>query len=302
MSTEPEPARPDEWLSALRLLFRHAPEDARERLVDNALTLLDRGELKPQGIFVLRDGADLKGALACLQVPGATALIWPPACADGPEQAQREDRLLQHAVTWLRGCGVKLAQALFPPDAVVGADGLRRNGFVQVTHLCYLRHALDLPAPSLSAPVRLEFTTVDDDPTAFGNTLSRSYQQSLDCPEINDVRTITEILDGHRSQGLYDPGRWWLATFAGQAVGVVLATLMPETGDWDVPYVGIVPEARRRGFGHELMLKVLCEARAADVEAVTLSVDGRNHPAQRLYRRLGFEVIDRREVFLAIWR
>ena len=56
---------------------------------------------------------------------------------------------------------------------------------------------------------------------------------------------------------------------------------------------------------HEGLLIALANtgvARAADASGVTLSVDGRNEPAQFLYRKLGFEVFDRREVYLAIWR
>ncbi|MFZ8477881.1 GNAT family N-acetyltransferase, partial [Staphylococcus aureus] len=71
---------------------------------------------------------------------------------------------------------------------------------------------------------------------------------------------------------------------------------------WDVSYVGIVPEARRRGFGRELMRKALIEARVAEATQLTLSVDVRNRPAWELYRRLGFEAFEQREVYLAIWK
>ena len=37
------------------------------------------------------------------------------------------------------------------------------------------------------------------------------------------------------------------------------------------------------------------------VAEVTLSVDMRNHPARALYRGLGFEPYDVREVYLAVW-
>jgi ribosomal protein S18 acetylase RimI-like enzyme len=65
--------------------------------------------------------------------------------------------------------------------------------------------------------------------------------------------------------------------------------------------MGVVPEARQQGFAREMLLRVLFEARAADVLNVTLSVDGRNRPAWNLYRSLGFEPFERREVYLAIF-
>src|SRR5262249_802296 len=154
------------------------------------------------------------------------------------------------------------------------------NGFVHLTHLAYLRHHLDTP---LAAPVRLAFQRADVDGGTFVATLMRTYEGTLDCPEINDVRTSDEILDGHRGQGRHDPALWWLATLDGLPAGVVLLTVIPDSGEWDVAYVGVVPELRRRGLGRELMLRVLGEARAASVPGVTLSVDGRNGPAWELY-------------------
>ncbi len=302
MTIDPEAARPDEWPAAFRLLFRHVSDDERDTRVANVLRLVERGQLNAQGVFVLRSAEGLVGVMVCQALPGAMALVWPPQCSGGVEQIERENRLLHHAAGWLRSRGVKLAQSLFPPDGIVGADSLERNGFVHITHLAYLRHTLVVPPHCLATPERLEFATVEADPERFATTLIRSYEGTLDCPEINDVRTVEEILEGHRSQGIYDAQRWWLGMDASRPVGVLLSVQTAETGEWDVAYVGIVPEARGRGFGRELMLKVLFEARAADVPAVTLSVDGRNHPAQKLYRYLGFETFDRREVYLAIWR
>jgi len=302
MTVAPEPARPEEWPAAFRLLFRPLPAEVREQRVSTALALLEQGELMPDGILVLRDGGEVAGVLACMPLPGATALVWPPQWRDGPEDVSGEDRLVRHAVRWLRGRGVKLVQSLFPPDGVAASASLERNGFVHVTHLWYLRHTLGSLPPDAGVPGRLDFVTVEDAPEQLAETLIRSYEGTLDCPEISGVRTVEEVLDGHRSQGRHDPRRWWLATDAGQAVGVALVSLTPETDEWDVMYVGVVPEARRRGFGRELMLKVLVEAAAAGVPGVTLSVDGRNDPAWHLYRALGFEPFDRREVFLAILR
>ena len=116
------------------------------------------------------------------------------------------------------------------------------------------------------------------------------------------VRTVEEAIAGHRAQGRFAPGRWWLAVAGSRPAGVLLMTEIPEIGDWDVSYLGVVPEARRRGFAKEMMLRGLFEAKAAGVKRVTLSVDSRNLPALQLYRDLGFSPYDRREVYLAIWR
>jgi ribosomal protein S18 acetylase RimI-like enzyme len=297
------PARPDERDDALRLLFRDLPPDERERRVASALGLLRAGELDPAGLFVEPGTGGLAGVLVCLPVPGASALFWPPRSVAGSDAAAREDRLVLHALGWVRSRGAKLAQSLLTPDETPLVGPLERNGFRHVTRLWYLASDLDVPLSALTTPCRLDFRPYDPgEPSDFEQTLLKTYDGTLDCPEINGVRTMQDVIAGHRAQGRFDPSRWWLAAEGGRPVGVLLAAEMQDSSDWDVSYLGVVPAARRRGCGREMMLKALFEARAAGVRRVTLSVDARNDPALRLYRSLGFAPYDRREAYLAIWQ
>jgi ribosomal protein S18 acetylase RimI-like enzyme len=214
-----------------------------------------------------------------------------------------EDRLIRHAGAWLRRHGAKLAQALLTDEEKHLAPPLERNGFSHITSLWYLRYNRDLAMESLLSREGLTYQSwTTTDPRRFQETLMRSYEGTLDCPEVNGIRTIDEILAGHRGQRTDDPATWWLALDGNRPVGVVLVTEMPETRVWDLSYLGVIPEVRRRGLGRELVRKVLIEARAAGVSGVSLSVDARNRPAWRLYLGMGFEPYDRREVYLALWR
>jgi ribosomal protein S18 acetylase RimI-like enzyme len=297
------PARPDEQADALRLLFRDFPAEERDRRVRSALELVRSGELDENGLLVAPLGDGLAGVLVCLPVPGASALFWPPRSLVDGDRTGREDRLIAHALRWVRSRGAKLAQSLLTADEVTLAAPLERNGFRRVTRLWYLASDLNVPVSTLATPARLEYCPYQPDrPAVFHETLIRTYEGTLDCPEINGLRTIEEVIAGHKAQGRFDPSRWWLLLEVGQPVGVLLTTLMPESGDPDVSYVGIVPDSRRRGFGREVVLKVLFDAKAAGASRVTLSVDARNAPALRLYGALGFVPYDGREVYLAIWR
>jgi ribosomal protein S18 acetylase RimI-like enzyme len=299
----PEPACTSEWPAALRLIFQHLPPHDRRQRELAAAHLLHKGELDSQSLFVLRGPQGLAGALLCLSMPGAGALIWPPGVGASPLQAALEDRLVRHALDWLRGRGAKLVQALLAPEEEGLAPPLVRNGFDRITDLWYLYHDHNTPLGALATPARLEFRTFSEtDPLLFQQTLLRTYEGTLDCPELSGLRSGEEVLAGHRSQGVYDPRRWWLGMHEGGPVGVLLMTELPETGDWDVAYMGVVPEARRCGFGSELLLWALADARAAGVARVVLSVDVRNRPAWELYRRIGFQPSDRRGVYLAVWR
>jgi GNAT superfamily N-acetyltransferase len=201
----------------------------------------------------------------------------------------------------LRKQGARLAQCLLADEEAFLATPLLRNGFRHVTGLSYLRHELHLDPHLLATPVRLRFESYETSrPGEFHAALTASYEETLDCPEVNGVRTVEEVLAGHKAQGPHDPARWWLARWEGDPVGVLLV-VEPSPGEWEVAYMGLVPSARGRGLGGEILLHALAEARAAGAGRVILSVDDRNEPARRLYQRVGFESYDHRLVLLTVW-
>ena len=126
----------------------------------------------------------------------------------------------------------------------------------------------------------------------------RTYEGTLDCPELNGRRTIEEIIAGHEHQGRFRPELWWLVQEGGRPVGVVLLTELPGPEGWELSYVGVVPEARRRGIGQTLSQWALHEAKQAGMPQLKVAVDTRNHPARQLYEKMGFVHHDQREVLL----
>jgi ribosomal protein S18 acetylase RimI-like enzyme len=298
----PEPVRGAELPAAFRLLFCCTAASDQQARVAHALGLVQRGELDAQGLFVVRARRRLLGAVLGLALPGAVGLVWPPQCVPDVDAAPLQDALLRRASDWLRGRNVKVAQALLSSEEARLAGALPRNGFAHVTHLCFLRHDLSFPPGLLETPEQLEYRPYNpSNPALFHQTLHRTYENTLDCPELNEARSVEDVVAGYHSQSRFDPSRWFLAFADGEPIGVLMLLEAPETGDCETSYVGVVPGARRRAYGRELMLKAMTEARAAGASSLTLSVDARNEPARRLYHRLGFESFDRREVFLAVW-
>jgi ribosomal protein S18 acetylase RimI-like enzyme len=286
------PARPDELRPAFELLFSRLSSGEREYRTSKALELVASGELDARGVLVAPGGVFI-----CQAVPGAGGLVWPPVAAS----PDAEDRLIRAGLAWLREQGARLAQCLLAEDESSLSPSLLRNGFTEVTGLTYLRHELRLDARHFPVPSRLRLECYDSArPGEFHSTLLRSYEQSLDCPEVNGARAIDDVISGHQAQGRYDPSRWWLARSEGAPVGVLLI-VEPSRAEWEVAYMGVVPEARRRGVGRELLLRSLCEARVAEAVWLVLSVDDRNLPARALYQSVGFEPYDHRRVLLAFW-
>lgn len=298
-----ESARVEERAAAFRLIFQHQPHDEREQRLELALDLVNRGEFDPAGILIARSENEVVAAMLFQLIPGASGLLWPPQTVrmDFPQAA--EDALLQYAVAWLQQRGAKLGQALLHPPEVPLAASLERNGFQHITRLWYLRRSVRASDRTLAAPGRLTLESYrNGDRDQFHQTLLHTYAGSLDCPEVNGVRELNEIIIGHQAQGKHDPDLWWLAREEGQPVGVVLMTEMPEGTGLEIAYVGIVPQARNRGLGRELVARALAEAEQRGAVQVTLSVDERNHLAWNLYQHLGFEPYEQREVYLAVWK
>jgi GNAT superfamily N-acetyltransferase len=136
----------------------------------------------------------------------------------------------------------------------------------------------------------------------FQATLLASYEDTLDCPELNDARTADDIMAGYRAMPGCRPDCWWLAWHQGRPAGVLLLTEHGSPAQWDLTYLGVVRAARGCGVGRALTQKALDAAHAAGALQMTLTLDARNGPAERLYRDCGFEAFDQRQVYLALFR
>jgi mycothiol synthase len=281
---------PGEWSDVLELALARTPPEHRPARVRHCVQLLQTGVLDPDGIWSTRRGGAIVGVQVCVPVAGASCLFWLP-------MGEGADALVAAGLRWCRVKRCKLAQALVGAADLPLAEPLNRQGFRHVTQMFTLRHDLaDVPvqpAPGLRYEAYCPSLL-----TAFADTLERTYDGTLDCPELNGKRTIDEILAGHRGQGKFHPECWWLVSDADRPVGVILMTEMPDGLTWELMYLGLVPEARRRGHGRAMTLHALHWLREQPATHLTLSVDGRNLPARRLYQTLGFIETDCQEVLL----
>lgn len=273
--------------AAARVLLRHSPDPlAAGRLLD----LFAAGEADPAGLLSATDNGTLVGAAFGYLLGGRQAAIWPPTAAD-PEV---EDALVGRLLDWFRAERVVVAQAVVREHDRPRAAALERAGFRHLTQLVY--QVRDLPAEVRPPNVTgLGFRPVSEPADGFAELLDRTYDGTLDCPELNGTRTPAEVLDGYRTSAGGSP-LWWEAVQHGRPVGVVV--LSAKGGPVELSYLGLVPDARRRGLGRHLLRFALHQA-ARRAGAVTLSADERNEPALRLYRAAGFREFDRRHVFLA---
>lgn len=241
-------------------------------------------------LLVARIGRTILGAISCPILPGATAGIWPPGLSREASPAVA-DRLAEAAVAHFRDCGVKVAHAFAPPEDGPKYAALERAGFRALTDLAFL--VRDGHTGEFGGPV-LEYERVGARDPRFAETLFGTYVGTLDCPELNDTRTPAEVLAGYDGTEESD---WYLVSEGLEPIGIAMFGPPMRPGAVELSYLGLVPAARGRGLGRDLVRFAL---RYAAPAGLTLSVDVRNEPALKLYASFGFARIDRQTVYL--WR
>ncbi|HUT90375.1 MAG TPA: GNAT family N-acetyltransferase [Thermoguttaceae bacterium] len=292
-----KPVSPVLHAEALSLVFGHLlPEDRAQR-VEALLAGARSGEVPMDGLLAARRGGRLVGGVFSEVQAGRAALVWPPRLASG-EPGTTAERLLAATAEYLVGKGVCVAYALLEPGMEDDAPRLREAGFEPVAELLYL-FSLDesFPASPPASPVQFEsYCPANHDRLA--RVVEATYRETLDCPRLNGVRQIDDVLAGYRATGVFSPGRWLLVRHRGEDIGCLLLADHPEQENYELVYMGLVPSARGSGWGKDITRRaqwLTCQARRP---RLVLAVDAANGPAIRMYSMLGFHAWDRRNVYL----
>ncbi|HWE39461.1 MAG TPA: GNAT family N-acetyltransferase [Isosphaeraceae bacterium] len=288
--------------AALALLYRNASQHLRLRLVADALADAEAGAVDLSGLWIARRRGRVVGTLLTQLLAGRAAAVWAPevdlALGRGAVAAQ----LLEVALNDLQSKGFRVAQALLDRSAPArAAADLERGGLRRITSLTYLGRPTSTPLDVAPTVPPWRWTTFGTDSVAeFRAVLQATYAGSLDMPELSGVRTLDDVLAGHRAAGRFVAGRWRLGRLDDDpsAAAILLLSEFPDRPAWEVAYLGLTPAARGRGLGRAALAAALDLARP-HVPRLELAVDDRNHPAGRLYRSCGFLPFDRRVVHLA---
>lgn len=285
--------RPD----ALRLLHAGLSIDQKTALPVVLNAVHAEGETDFPGLLVAKDVETLIGAVWVQLAPGRTAIVWPPAI-DG---AASHD-LMRAAASFLDDQRVALAQILVSPDAPHDPQLLAAGDFQRLVELEYLTVEKSL-FPEVAPQGELQFAAAaSDHPQRLGRVLLETYEQTLDCPQLNGLRNATDIIEGYAAQGEFSANRWFFVQQAGADVGVLILTEHPGGDTWELVYMGVVPAARGNGYGRQIVSFALAQATAGDAGRLVLAVDQTNAPAQSMYREAGFVSWDSRTVFARLKR
>jgi ribosomal protein S18 acetylase RimI-like enzyme len=294
-----EPAAPDERADALHQVFGHLAHAERTSVVAALLEGAAEQEIAIEGLLAARRDDRLVGAVWVQVQPGASAVVWPPGI-QAEEPGETAAALLGAASEFLATQPLRIAQALLPEREGEPAERLKASGFAHLTDLSYLV-SMEAAFP-LSPPASgLEFETYSSANHArLVELIPRTYEQTQDCPQLNGVRQIGDVLDGYRATGVFAPERWMLIRQVGEDIGCLLLADHPGAQQWELVYMGIVPEARGQGLGVQIARYAQWLTRLARRARLVLAVDTANEPALAMYTQAGFLAWQHRSVFLRV--
>lgn len=279
-------------VEALRLLHGGLSTDQQATLPMALDAVRPQGEDALAGLLVAKHADELQGVVWVQIAPGRTAVIWPPAVG-----AAASADLMRAAAEFLDERQVVMAQIHLSPDAPQDSEAFAAGGFHRLVELAYLTLEREsFPATSPGGELRF-VPAASDDPQRLGRLLLETYQGTLDCPQLNGLREPSDVLAGYAAQGEFSADRWFFVRHQGQDVGVLILTTHAAGETWELVYMGVVPAARGRGWGGEIVRFALAQAARAGAERIVLAVDEANAPGLAMYRAAGFILCDRRSVF-----
>ena len=284
----------------LNLLLSHVEHHQRTAQIAASLEAERTGKLTMDGMLEARRDQQLVGTAWCYSQAGKTAVVFPAQLIEG-EPESTAVALHQTMGEYLTAHRVRLAQGLLDTDSSVLANRLRSDGFRRVTDMLYLVSEVS-KFPNLQPPSQLDFTIYKlGDRGKMGGLVESTYSGTLDCPALNGIRDINDVLAGYESTGQFNPANWYFVSQGDKFIGCLLLTDHPAEDQGELVYMGLIPSARGRGWGYQITRFAQWSIRRAGRNRLVLAVDAENGPAINAYSTAGFSAWDRRSVFLKLF-
>lgn len=290
---QPGPAR---MVEAIQCLLQADAKRARR-----FLAFAERSKMGLEHLWCAFDGTQTvtSSAMATL-TPGRTAMLF----ATPPKSRQDLDttgRVIDATCRSVKKAGVRLAQSLIPPENPLEVQAFEAGGLHKIATLTYMERSVPRRKERIEGQLPPEFGIQTYRPhlrTRLEALLAETYRDTLDCPGLSQLRTPSDVVDGHIKSGIFKP-EWWTFLMKDDApVGISMMNVSKSKESVELVYLGLTPEVRGRGIGQVLLAHALREISGSPQKTVVLAVDDANEPARRIYEHFGFRSTARRHAFV----
>jgi mycothiol synthase len=282
------PAWRDELSAGLRIILAASSRPADDEQILDFLRLAVQRGIDLNRMWLAERKGKLLWALLPIVSPGRTMLLLAPSIAppNGEESAART--LIGRVVEHYSHQEVRLAQVLLDPSDSTAHRLFVASGFQRLAELVYLQKVVRGGEQPPALPPGTSLSTYSPEThDLFARTIVASYENSLDCPALNGLRNIEDVIAGHKATGEHDPRLWFLLSEGAEPAGALLLSRTPRTDALELVYLGVSHRFRGKGYGDLLVRHALAMAAREGLSRLTLAVDGQNPPALRVYYRNG---------------
>jgi len=286
------PVRTNEVVPALRLILGADGQLADESQARELMKYTAQRGINLGDIWVSETGGRVVWATLPVVSPGRTVLFFGTSAAlIGPDLAPMDlglDAICRH----YGQRDLQLAQVLLDPEDKLTINSYTNHGFARMADLIYLQKTVRRAAKPGALPADFRLLNYSEQTHAgFAAAVLASYQHSLDCPALNGVRSMEDIIAGHKGAGPFDPADWFLLQHQDQPVAVLLLSKTHQMDGMELVYLGLSPHTRGSGLGNYLMQVAEAQVCGHKLNKLTLAVDAKNEPALKLYYRHGMQQI-----------
>jgi GNAT superfamily N-acetyltransferase len=291
------PVPPQDRDQALDLAFSYLEPAERRRQVDESFAVQRGDRAAVDGLIGAWRAGRLVGAMFSQVQPGRIASVCLPRLVAGePEStaiallAVNEDLLCRQQVG--------LAHVLLREVGVADEALLQLGGFVHLADLLYL------VSPKSRFPATPPASQLDFEPyqetehQRLARIIEATYEATLDCPQLEGMRSTEDVLASYRGNGVFDPNRWLIVRHGQDDVGCLLLADQPRQDSMELLYMGVIRAARGHGWGRQFASRAQWLARLAGRKQLVLAVDSLNTPAIRSYLAVGFQAWQERRLYV----
>ena len=290
-------AQSTELQRCLRMILSSAAGPADDgQVVTFAQSAKARG-IDPARMLVAVTGDRVVWSALPVVFPGRTAIYLSGTVTDAQQPAARE--VVNALLTRHTEQGVRLAQVLLDPCESAARGFYESCGFTYLAELVYLEakaRVQEVKTPAAFELVNYSAGVHDE----FVTAIEASYRDTLDCPGLTGVREVEDVIAGHKAAGAFCERFWFMAREAGEPQAVLLLSPVPPSDAMELVYIGLSPQARRRGLSDALMRLAFGTAARAGCLRLTTAVDSQNAPALRMYLRHGMHRIGSRVAMMKV--
>ena len=275
---------------ALRLILGANGRAADESQAMDFIRFTTRRGVNLSDLWVLLARDHLVWATLPMISPGRTMLLFTAPVEFAGKHISAVESAIGEVCGHFALRDVQLAQILLDPGETPTISTYERCGFKRMAELVYLQRTIKRAAVPTPLPAGFVMQSYSPGTHAlFAKAILAGYENSLDCPPLNGLRSVEDIIAGHKSAGEFDAQDWQVLTYQGEPSAVLMLSRTLMGDGMELVYLGVSPRIRGHGVGSYLMRLAEARVNQRKLSRLTLAVDSLNEPALRLYYRHGMQ-------------